>query len=171
MNLKLLPLLVISLTSKANKTFSAAARVVKNVAVETLRQMFMELLKASILLVGSSLVFSSVALAGDVNKGKLHLQDKIIVDGKPLNPGYYSVEWTGTGPAVQVSFLQGKQTVATFPAHVTEQPTRNYDDAYASAKEQDGSIRLTAIYFGGKRTALELEQNQANSQSRMSDSK
>jgi len=131
----------------------------------------MELLKASILLVGSSLVFSSVALAGDVNKGKVHLQDKTIVDGKPLNPGYYSVEWTGTGPAVQVTLLQGKQTVATFPAHITEQPTRNYDDAYASAKEQDGSIRLTAIYFSGKRTALELEQNQANSQSSMSDSK
>jgi len=55
----------------------------------------MKLLKVSILLIGSSLVFSSGALAGDPNKGKLHLQDKTIVDGKALNPGNYTVEWTG----------------------------------------------------------------------------
>jgi len=141
------------------------------VAAETLKEMFMKLLKVSILLIGSSLVFSSGALAGDANKGKLRLQGKTIVDGKPLNPGYYSVEWTGTGPTVQVTLRQGKQTVATFPAHIAEQPTPNHDDAYGNATEPDGSSRLTAIYFSGKRTALELEQNQANSQSSMSDSK
>jgi len=141
------------------------------VAAETLKEMFMKLLKASILLIGSSLVFSSGALAGDANKGKLHLLDKASVDGKPLNPGNYTVEWTGSGPTVQVSLLQGKQTVATFPARVNEQPTRNYDDAYASATEPDGSTRLTAIYIGGKRTALELEQNQASQRSGMTDSK
>jgi len=133
--------------------------------------MFMNLLKASILLIGSSLVFSSGALAGDANKGKLHLQDKTVVDGKPLNPGYYSVEWTGAGTTVQVTLRQGKQTVATFPAHITEQLTPNHDDAYANATEPDGSSKLTAIYISGKRTALELEQNQAHSQSGMSDSK
>ena len=131
----------------------------------------MKLLKASILLIGSALVFSSGALAGGANQGKLHLQDKTVVDGKPLNPGYYSVEWTGTGPTVQVTLRQGKQTVATFAAHIAEQPTPNHDDAYGNATEPDGSSRLTAIYFSGKRTALELEQNQANSQSSMSDSK
>ena len=131
----------------------------------------MKLLKASILLIGLSLVLSSGAFAGDANKGKLHLQDKTIVDGQPLNPGYYNVEWAGTGPTVQVTLLQGKRTVATFPAHVTEKPTRNYDDAYASAPEPDGSSRLTVIYIGGKRTALELEQNQASQGSGMPDSK
>jgi len=166
-----LPLLVVSLTSRANKTLSAAGRVVRNVAAGTLKEMFIKFLKASILLIGSSLVFSSGALAGDANKGNLHLQDKTIVDGKPLNPGYYRVEWTGTGTAVQVTLLQGKRTVVTFPAHVTEQPTRNYDDPYTKATEPDGSSRLTVIYIGGKRTALELEQNQANSQSSMPDSK
>ena len=116
-------------------------------------------------------MFSSGALAGDANKGKLHLQDKTVVDGKPLNPGYYSVEWTGAGTTVQVTLRQGKQTVATFPAHITEQLTPNHDDAYANATEPDGSSKLTAIYISGKRTALELEQNQAHSQSGMSDSK
>jgi hypothetical protein len=133
--------------------------------------MFMKLSKVSILLIGSALVFSSAVFAGDANKGKLHLQDKTIVDGKPLNPGTYGVEWTGTGPTVQVTLLRGKQTVAMFQAHLTEELTLNYDDAYASAKEPDGSSRLTAIYIGGKRTSLELEQNQATQQSGMSDSR
>ena len=92
----------------------------------------MKLSKGSILLIGSALVFASGAFAGDANKGKLHLQDKTIVDGKPLNPGNYTVEWTGSGPTVEVTFLEGKQAVATFPAHLTEQTTRNHDDAYGS---------------------------------------
>jgi hypothetical protein len=131
--------------------------------------MFMKLSKVSILLIGSALVFSSGAFAGDANKGKLHLQGKTIVDGKPLNPGNYTVEWTGTGPTVEVTLLQGKQTVATFPAHIDEQSKPNHDDAYGSAPESDGSRRLTVIYISGKRTALELEQNQASQQAGMSD--
>ena len=131
----------------------------------------MKLSKVSILLIGSALVFSSGAFAGDANKGKLHLQGKTIVDGKPLNPGNYTVEWTGTGPTVEVTLLQGKQTVATFPAHIAEQSKPNHDDAYGSAPESDGSRRLTVIYISGKRTALELEQNQASQQAGMSDSK
>ena len=131
----------------------------------------MKFSKVSILLMGSAFVFSSGAFAGDANKGKLHLHDKTIVDGKPLNPGNYTVEWTGAGPTVQVTLLQGKQTVATFPAQLAEQPRPNHDDAYGSAPESDGSKRLTVIYISGKRTALELEQNQASQQAGMSDSK
>ena len=131
----------------------------------------MKLSKASILLIGSAVVFSSAALAGDTNKGKLRLQNKIIVDGKALNPGHYTVEWTGTGPTVQVTLLQGKEAVATFPAHITEQPTVDHDDAYGSALQPDGSSRLTTIYFGGKRTALELEQYEAGQQPSMSNSR
>ena len=133
----------------------------------------MKLSKVTILLIGSALAFSSGAFARDANtnKGKLHLHDKTIVDGKPLNPGNYTVEWTGAGPTVQVTLLQGKQTVATFPAQLAEQPRPNHDDAYGSAPESDGSKRLTVIYISGKRTALELEQNQASQQAGMSDSK
>ena len=131
----------------------------------------MKLSKVSILLIGSALVFSSGAFAGDANKGKLHLHDKTIVDGKPLNPGNYTVEWTGAGPTVQVTLLQGKQTVATFPAQLAEQPRPNHDDAYGSAPESDGSKRLTVIYISGKRTALELEQYEATQQPSMSNSR
>jgi hypothetical protein len=147
-----------------------AHRVLKRVAAETLKEMFMKFSKVSFLLIGSALAFSSGAFARDANKGKLHLQDKTIVDGKPINPGNYTVEWTGTGP-VEVTLLQGKQTVAIFPAHTTEQAAPSHEDAYGSAPESDGSRRLTVIYISGKRTALELEQTQASQQAGMSDSK
>jgi hypothetical protein len=156
-----------------NKSCPRAARVIflKSVAAEILKEMFMKFSKVSFLLIGSALALSSGAFAGDASKGKLHLQDKTIVDGKPLNPGNYTVEWTGAGPTVEVTLLHGKQTVATFPAHIMEQSTPNHHDAYGSAPEEDGSRRLTVIYISGKRTNLELEQNQASQQAGVSNSK
>jgi hypothetical protein len=122
----------------------------------------MKLSKLSLLLFGSALLFSSAALAGDSNKGSLQLYEKVTVEGKALNPGHYTVTWDGAGPNVQVTVLQGKQTVATFAAHVTEQTTRNSEDAYGSAAETDGSRTLTAIYPNGKRFSLEVGQTAAS---------
>jgi hypothetical protein len=125
----------------------------------------MKMSRISIMLFGSALLFSSAALAGGNNKGKLELTDKIVVDGKAIEPGNYRVEWDGSGPAVQVQILQGKQTVATLSAHVTEQASPNPQDAYSTAAGPDGSRALTAIYPGGKRLALEFDQNAASPQS------
>ena len=116
------------------------------------------------MLVGAAFVFSSGVLAGETNKGKLHLAEKIEVEGKTINPGEYKVEWTGSGMAVQVSLVQGKQTIATFPAHVTEEASPNKSDAYGSSAKMEGSRSLTSIYIGGKRTTLELEPKEANRQ-------
>ncbi|HEV3421694.1 MAG TPA: hypothetical protein VG075_15405 [Candidatus Acidoferrum sp.] len=122
----------------------------------------MKLSKLSLTLLGSALLFSSAVLAGDANKGSLQLYEKVNVEGKALNPGKYTITWDGTGPNVQVTVLQGKQAVATFPAHLTEQATRNSEDAYGSAAETDGSRTLTAIYPNGKRFSLELETKSAS---------
>jgi hypothetical protein len=125
----------------------------------------MKLSKIAITLFGAALLFSSGAFANEANKGTLKLADKVTVESKSLNPGKYTVEWNGSGSTVQVTILQGKQAVATFPAHVTEQSTANLQDAYGSATEPDGSKSLTAIYPGGKRFVLEVEQKSANQQS------
>jgi hypothetical protein len=117
----------------------------------------MKMSRTSILLLSSTLLFSSAALAGETNKGKLHLADKIVVDGKPIEPGDYRVEWEGSGSAAQVKILQGKETVATLSGHVTEQTDRNRQDAYSTSTGPDGSKELTAIYPGGKRLALEFD--------------
>jgi hypothetical protein len=122
----------------------------------------MTLSKLSLVLFGSALLFASAAVAGDSNKGSLQLFEKVSVEGKSLNPGHYTVTWEGSGPDVQVTVLQGKQAVATFPAHLAEQTTKNNEDAYGSAPDADGGRTLTAIYPNGKRFSLEVGQAAAS---------
>jgi hypothetical protein len=124
----------------------------------------MKVSKLSALLFGVALLLSSSASAREANKSTLELADKVTVEGKSLNSGRYTVEWSGSGPAVQVTLLQGKQTVATFSARLTEQPTPNPENAYGTADGPDGSRSLTVIYPAGKRVALELNQNAGASQ-------
>jgi len=131
----------------------------------------MKISKLSVFLLTAALLGSFAALAGETNKTTLRLSEKITVEGKALEPGDYKVTWEGSGPTVQVTIQQGKATVASFQAHVTEQPTRNPGDAYGSSSEPDGSHALTAIYPGGKRVALELNQKEAGQQSNASTAK
>lgn len=122
----------------------------------------MKLSKLSLAFFGSALLLSSAAVAGDSNKGSLNLYEKISVEGTELNPGKYTITWDGSGPNVQVTVSRGKQTVATFPAHLIEQAVRNNEDAYGSAADADGSRTLTAIYPNGKRFSIELDAKSAS---------
>jgi hypothetical protein len=123
----------------------------------------MKLSKIATTLLGAALICGTAVLAGEVNKGTLNVEEKLTVQGKSLDPGAYKVEWTGTGPTVQVTVSQGKQTVATFPAQVTEQANKNAANAYGSAAQADGSKELTTIYIGGKHTVLQLGETAAGS--------
>jgi hypothetical protein len=131
----------------------------------------MKLNKLSVSLLALGLLGSSAAFAGDSNKTTLNLYEKVTVNGKALNPGKYTVDWQGSGSTVQVSILQGKETVATTPAHVTQSAIANGSSAYGSTAQADGSRTLTTIYVGGKRTALELDQAQAAQPSTTSSAK
>jgi len=131
----------------------------------------MKLSKLSLAFFGSALLLSSAAVAGDSNKASIQLYEKISVEGKALNPGHYTITWDGSGPNVQVTVSQGKQTVATFAAHLTEQATRNTEDAYGSAADTDGARTLTAIYPNGKRFSLEIGQTSASQPSTSPSSK
>lgn len=116
------------------------------------------------ILFGAALLLSSSAFAREAKKGSLHLSDKVTVQGKSLNSGDYTVEWTGSGSAIQVAILQGKQTVATLSGRLTEQATPNPDNAYGVHEEPDGSRSLTAIYPAHKKVALEFNQSAGGSQ-------
>ena len=122
----------------------------------------MKLSNLSLAFFSSALLLSSAAIAGDSNKASIQLYEKVSVEGQALNPGKYTISWDGSGPNVQVTVSQGKQTVATFPAHLIEQATRNTEDAYGSASETDGSRTLTAIYPNGKRFSIEIENKSAS---------
>jgi len=126
----------------------------------------MKMSRILVVLFGAAFLFSSAVLAGETNKGTLKLSDNnVVVDGKALAPGNYKVEWDGSGPTVQVKLLQGKQTVATLPAHLIDQAKPNSQDAYSTATATDGSKSITAVYPSGKRFALQIDRNEATPQS------
>lgn len=125
----------------------------------------MKMNKLAVSLLALGLLGSSVAFARESNKTTLNLYEKVTVNGKTLNPGKYTVGWEGSGSNVQVNILQGKHTVATVPAHVTEQATTNTSGAYGSSTQPDGTRTLTTIFVGGQRTAIEFDQTQAGQSS------
>ena len=131
----------------------------------------MKISRMSTFLFGAALLVSSSALAAETNKTSVQLADKVVVEGKSLDTGKYTVEWDGSGPNVQVTLLHGKQTVATFSAHVTEQASANTRDSYSTSTETDGSKALTAIYPGGKHYVLQIENSQASQQTNAQPSK
>jgi hypothetical protein len=122
----------------------------------------MKLSKIVTTVFGATLLLACGAIAGETNKTTINLADKVTAEGKTIEPGKYQVEWTGSGPNVQVTVAKGKQQVVSFPARLTEQPTANQANAYSTAAAADGTKSLTAIYVGGKKYILELEQASAS---------
>jgi hypothetical protein len=115
-------------------------------------------------LAGAALLLCSGAIAAENNKGTLHLWNKVSLEGKVLAPGTYKVEWQGSSPSVQVTIVKDKETVATFSGHLSDKATANGTDGYGTENGGDGTPSLTAIYFGGKKYILEVEQKQASQQ-------
>jgi len=121
----------------------------------------MKVAHVSLTFLAGALLLAAATLAGEANKATLRLQEKVTVEGKHRTPGTYRLEWDGAGPEVHVNILRGKENVATVPAHVVEQQTRNAQDAYATSVEPDGSKSLTSIYVAGRNFALQLQGTEA----------
>ena len=121
--------------------------------------------KLAVVLFGAALLLSSGAFAKEKTKATLTLSDPVTIEGKTLNPGTYTVEWSGSGANVQVTILQGKTPIATIPAQVAQQAVANAHDAYGTSAAGDGSRTLTAVYIGGSKAYLDLQQTEARQQS------
>jgi hypothetical protein len=105
---------------------------------------------------GAGLLFASGAFAQEL-KGRLHLDETVAVAGTQVKPGDYKVEWKGDGPQVEVSLVQGKRTVATFPGRVSEQAAASIANAYSVNDASSGAKSIDSIYFAGKRYVLQIE--------------
>ncbi len=119
----------------------------------------MTLSRISATLLGTSLFFAVGAFAQE--KSTLALSEKVNIQGTELKPGKYEVKWDGSGPNVQVSISQGKNTLGTFSATVVAREISNASSGYESKKETNGSKSIVAIYPSGKKIELEIGQSQA----------
>jgi hypothetical protein len=106
------------------------------------------------IVLGLALLLASSALAA--TKGSLQLTDHVTLNGTTLKPGDYKLQWEGSGPNVEVKILQGKNVLATVPAHVIELPTPSANDAAVTRKNESGPNALVGVRFEGKKFALEL---------------
>jgi len=104
-----------------------------------------------------------VAVSAEANKMTIHIDQKVTVNGKILDNGKYTAEWSGDGPSVQVTLLHGKDTVATFAAQIKQEPSPNLNDAIGTSDNSDGSKQLNSIYPGGKRVSIQLDNSGAGS--------
>jgi len=116
----------------------------------------MKITKFFVLLAGSSLLFSASTFAGNGNKKSLRLNETVTIEGKQLAPGDYKFTWSGAGPDVKVDILKGKETVASFSAHIVPVPAANKQDGYSATAAGDGSHALNTIFFSGEKFDLEL---------------
>ena len=82
------------------------------------------------LVLGLAVLMTTVAFAA--NKGSLQVSDTVTVSGKQLKPGDYKVSWEGTGQNVELKITQGKEVVATVPAHMVDLSRASNDFSFAS---------------------------------------
>jgi hypothetical protein len=121
----------------------------------------MKLSKLAAALATVALFFAGVAVSAEANRMTIHIDQKVTVDGKILETGKYTAEWSGDGPNVQVTLLHGKDTVATFPAQIKQETLANNNDAIGTSDNPDGTKQLISIYPNGKRMSIQL--NDSNS--------
>jgi len=86
----------------------------------------------------------SVAVGAPKNKKTINISAATHVGSVTLQPGDYTIEWSETGPDVQVSFSRGKNTIVTLPA--TLEPAQHSNEiACAYHTEDSGERSLVAI--------------------------
>src|SRR5712692_1157416 len=86
-----------------------------------------------------SLLLAASAIAGNSNKGTLNVAETVTVGGKQLPAGKYQVEWAGTGPDVEVSISNSKDTVAKVPAQLLPLKKAEVESGYSTNTDQAGS--------------------------------
>lgn len=121
----------------------------------------MKIPKFAVAFLSVALLFVSAAIAAEANKTTIRIDQKVTVDGKLLDSGKYTAQWSGDGPNVQVTLTKGKSTVATFAAQIKQEPSANPDDAIGTTDAPDGSKQLSSIYPGGKHISLQLNKDGA----------
>jgi hypothetical protein len=116
----------------------------------------MRKMKSSAGLLAFSLLIASNAMAGNSNKGTLNVAETVTVGGKQLRAGKYRVEWTGSGPTVELSISDDRETVAKVPAQLVSLKKAGAADGYSTSADQAGNKALTEILFGGKKYELSI---------------
>ena len=81
-------------------------------------------MKPKVLFLVTMVFLPAFAFAGPRNSANIELDQPVTIAGTQLAPGQYKLIWEGNGPNVNVSFVEGKKTVATAPAKLVSNPPK-----------------------------------------------
>ncbi len=95
------------------------------------------------------------AFAKPKNERNLVLTDTVKVGSTQLKAGTYKVEWQGTGPLLQVSFLEYGKTVATTQGKMVE-TKKPWPSDEVVTKNTGKTPILEEIDFGGTSDSLQI---------------
>jgi len=94
--------------------------------------------------------------ARNKNQQSVNIPDTVQVGSTQLKPGNYKMEWQGTGPDIQVTFLHDGKTVVTVPATLkTNDDQVTQDDIVTSSENKT----LQEIDFRRGKEAVVLQQS------------
>jgi hypothetical protein len=117
----------------------------------------MKVSRLSTILFAGCLLFAATAFAGNTTKKTMHLYEKAKVQGTLLTPGDYKVEWSGSGPNVELNIVQNGETVASVPAREVAENSSNDQDGYVLGPTKDGGKAIEEIFFSGMKYDLEIQ--------------
>jgi hypothetical protein len=116
---------------------------------------------AKFAVLGLAVLLATGAFAS--NKGSLHVEEAVQVNGQQLPAGDYQLRWDGTGSKVELSFMQGKKEVAKTSAKVvTLEQAPPYD---STVVDHSSGASLSEVRFAGKKFALAIGGSDASAMS------
>ena len=95
------------------------------------------------------------ALARDKNQRSVDIPNAMRVEGVQLEPGHYKLQIQGTGPDVQVTFLQNGKTVGTVPGKLTNDNEITQDSIVMDSANKT----LDEIHFRRDKESLVFQQS------------
>jgi len=98
-----------------------------------------------------------VLLAGSAfakNGKHITLNKAVDVNGATLSAGSYNLTWSAPGGDPTVSFMKGKETVASAQAKWVDRGVKYQSDAVIYSNDGDGAPRIIEIRFAGMQQAL-----------------
>ncbi len=96
------------------------------------------------------------AFARDKNQRSVDIPDAVQVGGTQLEPGHYKLQIQGSGPDVQVTFLQNGKTVATVPGKLK---TNDNEVTQDSIVTDSAKKTLDEIQFRRDKESLVFQQS------------
>ena len=105
-------------------------------------------MKSSRLLTLATLMLFALSLASwakTKDSADVTLWQSVELAGTQLAPGSYHMLWTGSGPNVKVSFLQGRKELVTAPATLERHKDPYSDTAVVTKSRPSGAPRLASV--------------------------